>query len=196
MTTPTHTYRIVRIADPRSRGACSWYEIEGIAADGSRWHVATCDDRREARELVRQIEAADAARSAAAAATADDVLTLEPAQPCPPEISDADPDAIVLEPCSPELAELDLLPDLAAIDARRASAWRTLTATREAAERLQRPRRAIANEAGTAAWLDTLHGSAWYGGSLVSARDRVARALRAARAEYDAAHAAFDFLTP
>lgn len=69
MTTPTtpHAYRIVRVADPRSRGACAWYEIEGIDAAGGRWHVATCDDRREARELVRQIEAADAARAAAIA---------------------------------------------------------------------------------------------------------------------------------
>lgn len=58
------TYRIVRIADPRSRGACSWFEVEAIAADGARWHVATCDTRTEARQLVRQIEAADAARAA------------------------------------------------------------------------------------------------------------------------------------
>jgi len=64
MPTPTHSYRIVRVADPRSRGACCWYEIEGIAASGARWHVATCDDRHEARELVRSIEADDARRAA------------------------------------------------------------------------------------------------------------------------------------
>lgn len=64
-----HAYRIVRVADPRSRGACSWYEIEGIAADGARWHVATCDDRHEARETVRRIEAAEAAVAARSAAT-------------------------------------------------------------------------------------------------------------------------------
>ena len=64
MTTPTKTYRIVRIVDPRSGGACSWFEVEGMAADGGRWHVATCDTRTEARELVRQVEAADAARAA------------------------------------------------------------------------------------------------------------------------------------
>lgn len=61
-----NAYRIVRIADPRSRGACAWYEIEGMNAAGDRWHVATCDDRQEARELVRQIEAAEAAKAAAA----------------------------------------------------------------------------------------------------------------------------------
>jgi hypothetical protein len=55
---PTTVYRIVRIADPRSRGACAWFEVEAIAADGARYHVATCDDRQEARELVRQLEAA------------------------------------------------------------------------------------------------------------------------------------------
>lgn len=72
MTTPApHAYRIVRVADPRSRGACSWYEIEGIAADGSRWHVAVCDSRAEARTMVRNLEAAQAAinrREAVAAA--------------------------------------------------------------------------------------------------------------------------------
>jgi hypothetical protein len=71
MNTPRPTrpacYRIVRIADPRSRGACAWYEVEGIAADGSRWHVATCDDRREARDLVQRLEAHEARQADAAA---------------------------------------------------------------------------------------------------------------------------------
>jgi hypothetical protein len=71
MNTPRPTrpacYRIVRIADPRSRGACAWYEVEGIAADGSRSHVATCDDRREARDLVQRLEAHEARQAAAAA---------------------------------------------------------------------------------------------------------------------------------
>jgi hypothetical protein len=58
------TYRIVRITDPRSGGACSWFEVEALAADGARWHVATCDTRTEARTMVRQIEAAEAARAA------------------------------------------------------------------------------------------------------------------------------------
>lgn len=49
-------YRIIKISDPRSRGACYWFEIEAVHADGSRLHVATCDDRREARELVAQLE--------------------------------------------------------------------------------------------------------------------------------------------
>jgi hypothetical protein len=56
-----NAYRIIKISDPRSRGACSWYEVEGCNGAGHRWHVATCDDRREARELVRSIEAQIAA---------------------------------------------------------------------------------------------------------------------------------------
>lgn len=160
MTTPTPTYRIVRIADPRSRGACYWFEIEGLAADGSRWHVATCDDRREARELVRQIEAADAAK--AAAISDPPGFTLAP----------LDEDAIVLDPCSPELAELDLLPDLAGLDARRAAAYRRLDAARRHAAAVRGAR------------------------ELTATRAALAAELRAARAEYDAAHAAFDFLTP
>ena len=56
-----NAYRIIRIADPRSRGACAWYEIEGCNAAGDRWHVATCDDRREARDLLAAIEAQIAA---------------------------------------------------------------------------------------------------------------------------------------
>ena len=61
-----NAYRIIRIRDPRSRGACGWYEIEGMNAAGDRWHVATCDDRREARELLKAIEAQiDAAAQAA-----------------------------------------------------------------------------------------------------------------------------------
>jgi hypothetical protein len=55
---PPRAYRIVRIADPRSRGACAWFEVEAIAADGARHHVATCDDRQEARELVKAMRAA------------------------------------------------------------------------------------------------------------------------------------------
>jgi hypothetical protein len=62
----TTTYRARKISDPRSRGACYWFEIEATAPDGSRHHVATCDDRHEARELVRQLKAAEAAKSAAA----------------------------------------------------------------------------------------------------------------------------------
>jgi hypothetical protein len=56
-----NAYRIIRIADPRSRGACAWYEIEGCNAAGDRWHVATCDDRQEARDLLAAIEAQIAA---------------------------------------------------------------------------------------------------------------------------------------
>lgn len=56
-----NAYRIIRISDPRSRGACAWYEIEGVNAAGDRWHVATCDDRREARELLAALDAQIAA---------------------------------------------------------------------------------------------------------------------------------------
>ena len=54
------TYRIIKIADPRSRGGCYWFEIESMTADGGRHHVATCDTRAEAREMLRQLEAATA----------------------------------------------------------------------------------------------------------------------------------------
>lgn len=59
MTTPTPTYRILKISDPRSRGACYWFEVEGLNAAGDRWHVGTVDTRAEARQLVATIEAAD-----------------------------------------------------------------------------------------------------------------------------------------
>jgi hypothetical protein len=50
-----NTYRIIRVADPRSRGACAWYEIEGSDTAGRRWHVATHDTREEAREMLKAI---------------------------------------------------------------------------------------------------------------------------------------------
>lgn len=56
MANPAPAYRILKISDPRSRGACYWLEIEAVHADGTRYHVATCDDRREARELVAAME--------------------------------------------------------------------------------------------------------------------------------------------
>jgi len=59
-------YRIVKVSDPRSRGACYWFEIEATEADGTRHYVATCDDRREARELVAAMQADNARRAAAA----------------------------------------------------------------------------------------------------------------------------------
>jgi hypothetical protein len=58
------TYLIRKISDPRSRGACYWFEVEALEADGRRSWVATCDDRQEARELVRHLEAAEAAKAA------------------------------------------------------------------------------------------------------------------------------------
>jgi hypothetical protein len=54
------TYRIKRIADPRSRGVCYWFEI--LAQRGEdRWSVATYDTREEARTALAQIRAATAA---------------------------------------------------------------------------------------------------------------------------------------
>lgn len=75
MTTPTRpttpaTYRIVRHHDRREG---TWYDVEGMTADGARWTVKTCDDRQEARETVRHLEAHEArqeARQALAAARA------------------------------------------------------------------------------------------------------------------------------
>ncbi len=57
-------YRIIRIADPRSRGACAWFEVEAFDA-GNRWLVATVDTRREAIDLVNTLEADHARRMAA-----------------------------------------------------------------------------------------------------------------------------------
>jgi hypothetical protein len=70
MTTPTNAYRILKISDPRSRGACYWFEIEATSTNGARWHVATVDTRPEARELVAKIEADYARRLAEAASRA------------------------------------------------------------------------------------------------------------------------------
>lgn len=61
MNSTTNVYRIIRHREARGE----WFEVQGIAADGGRWLVAACDDRREAREFVRQVEAADARRAAA-----------------------------------------------------------------------------------------------------------------------------------
>ena len=55
---PTMAYRVIKISDPRSRGLCYWFEIESVTADGARYHVATCDTRQEARELVKALRAA------------------------------------------------------------------------------------------------------------------------------------------
>jgi hypothetical protein len=55
---PIAAYRIVKIPDPRSRGAVCWYEIERIEPNGARHVVAVCDTRQEARETLRAIETA------------------------------------------------------------------------------------------------------------------------------------------
>jgi len=60
MTNPAPCYRIIRHRDRREG---EWFDVETIAADGSRGHVATLDTRDEARDLVRRLEAdADARR--------------------------------------------------------------------------------------------------------------------------------------
>lgn len=130
MPTPTPTYRILKISDPRSRGACFWFEIEGMNAAGDRWHVATVDTRAEARQLVATMEAADAHRAAEA-------LTLAPLEDCPPEIDDTDPDAITLEACPPELATIDVADDL---DRRRRTAAVRLASARAVADTLRHRR--------------------------------------------------------
>jgi hypothetical protein len=62
-------YRIIRTPDARSRGAVSFFDVERVAADGRRQWIATTDNRAEARELVRGLEADNqAARDASTAA--------------------------------------------------------------------------------------------------------------------------------
>ena len=55
----TTTYRIVKIADPRSRGTCYWFELFAQRGD-ERWSVGTYDTKDEARESLAQIQAATA----------------------------------------------------------------------------------------------------------------------------------------
>jgi hypothetical protein len=55
----TTTYRIKKIADPRSRGTCYWFEIIAERG-GDRWSVATYDTKDEARTALVQIRAANA----------------------------------------------------------------------------------------------------------------------------------------
>jgi hypothetical protein len=50
------TYRIVKISDPRSRGTCYWFEVESKTPSGGWQHLATCDTRKEARDMIRQME--------------------------------------------------------------------------------------------------------------------------------------------
>lgn len=163
MTTPLAPYghRIIRIADPRSRGACSWYEIERVYADGRRSIVAVCDDRREARELVRQIEAAEAARQAEAAISDPPGFELAPAGD--------DDDAIVLDACPTEAATIAT----PAYEARQA-----LAAARAAAGREQRYRRDVAGRLGGDSWARVRD----YSPSLVADRRELAHAIRRARA--------------
>lgn len=68
MTRPTTpaTYRIVRHRQARG----DFWTVEGLAADGARWLVATCDDRREASETVKALESHEARQALAAARAA------------------------------------------------------------------------------------------------------------------------------
>lgn len=70
-TTPTRptspaVYRVIRHRQARG----DYYEVEGFNATGARWIVATCDDRHEARETVRRLEAYEARQGAARALAA------------------------------------------------------------------------------------------------------------------------------
>jgi hypothetical protein len=47
------TYRIKRVSDPRSRGLCYWFEVEGRSASGARWQVGIYDKKDEALAAVR-----------------------------------------------------------------------------------------------------------------------------------------------
>ena len=59
------TYKIVRERMERSPG-CYWFAVDAVNADGSGYRVADgLDTRDEARELVKQIKAATAAKAAA-----------------------------------------------------------------------------------------------------------------------------------
>jgi len=51
------TYRIKKIADPRSRGTCYWFEIIAQRGD-DRWSVGTYDTKDEARQALAQVRAA------------------------------------------------------------------------------------------------------------------------------------------
>jgi hypothetical protein len=56
---PTTRYVARKISDPRSRGACYWFEVERVHVDGRRDHVATCDTRAEAREMLQRLREAE-----------------------------------------------------------------------------------------------------------------------------------------
>ena len=64
----TPTYKITRERHDRSPG-CYWFAVDAITPDGATYRVADAlDTRQEARELLRQLEAAEAARAAAGSA--------------------------------------------------------------------------------------------------------------------------------
>jgi hypothetical protein len=55
--TPTVTYRMIKIQDPRSPGFF-WYEIESRTPAGETHTVAVCDTREEAKETIAAMRAA------------------------------------------------------------------------------------------------------------------------------------------
>lgn len=74
MTTANYAplFRIIRTRTARG----DMFDVEGFTADGGRWHVATCDDRLEARHLVARLETGDLATQATRDAhTAADLAT-------------------------------------------------------------------------------------------------------------------------
>lgn len=64
MTNEAPRYVARKIRDPRSRGACYWYEIERVHADGRRDYVATAESRDEARDILRRLRGEAGGRSA------------------------------------------------------------------------------------------------------------------------------------
>lgn len=134
--TPAPCYRIIRHRAARGE----WFEVVGFtAADGRPYGIA-CDDRYEARELVRRLEVGDLATQAT----------------------------------------------------RDANTAADLATARAIADRLQGTRRAIAAEAGPAAWPAFRDAPAYLVGSIAADRNRAARELRAALAAYREADAAAD----
>jgi hypothetical protein len=54
----TTRYIIRKVSDPRSRGACFWFEAFAVSPAGAESFVGIFDTRQEAREAIRAIRAA------------------------------------------------------------------------------------------------------------------------------------------
>ena len=57
------TYKIRRVSDPRSRGLCYWFEVEGRSACGARWQVGIYDTKDEALAAVKAVRTTLSVRS-------------------------------------------------------------------------------------------------------------------------------------